>query len=131
MSPVLRSTISAPPRRPPIRAGSKIGRGLPLCPCWSASRFTAPARANSRQLSCGLAMPAETPLRDPTREAGSITLFALWAVALIGFLLAAASLTIRTELRTTVNALGEAQARLAAEAGTRLGLARLVRRRGE
>jgi general secretion pathway protein K len=67
---------------------------------------------------------------DP-REAGSIALLALWCVAITGFLLAAATLTTRTELRTARNAIAESHARLAAEAGTQLGLARLLRRRAE
>lgn len=62
-------------------------------------------------------------------EAGSLTLIALWAVAVIACLLAAASFTVRTELRATQNGLAESRARLAAEAGTQLGLARLLRRR--
>src|SRR5437867_12934846 len=67
---------------------------------------------------------------DP-REAGSIALLALWCVAITGFLLAAATLTTRTELRTARNAIAESHARLTAEAGTQLGLARLLRRRAE
>jgi general secretion pathway protein K len=78
-------------------------------------------------------MPAETRglQRIPDAEAGSIALLALWSIAIIAFLLAAATLATRTELRTTDNAIAESHARLAAEAGTQLGLARLIRRRGE
>ena len=65
----------------------------------------------------------------PPAEAGSITILALWSVAIIALLLAAATATTRGELRTTFNALDEARARLAAEAGIQLGVARLVRRR--
>ena len=78
-------------------------------------------------------MPAETSRaeRTPHGESGSIALLALWSAAIIGFLLAAATVTTRTELRTTRNAIAESHARLAAEAGTQLGLARLLRRRAE
>ena len=78
-------------------------------------------------------MPAETPRagRIPEGEAGSIALLALWSVVIIGFLLAAATLITRTELRIAGNAIDESHARLAAEAGVQLGLARLIRRRGE
>jgi general secretion pathway protein K len=73
-------------------------------------------------------MPADQGL---DAEAGSIALLALWSVAIIGFLLAAATLTTRTELRTAGNAIAESRARLAAEAGTELGLSRLIRRRAD
>jgi general secretion pathway protein K len=78
-------------------------------------------------------MPAETSRTERIAgdETGSIALLALWSVAIIGVLLAAATLTTRTELRTAHNAIVESHARLAAEAGTQLGLARLIRRRGE
>jgi general secretion pathway protein K len=78
-------------------------------------------------------MPAETHRaeRIAEGEAGSIALLALWSVVIIGFLLAAAALTTRTELRIAGNAIDESHARLAAEAGAQLGLARLIRRRGE
>src|SRR5579863_9599993 len=89
--------------------------------------------SSSHRSSCGCAMPAETRPEQPIAEAeaGSIALLALWSVVIIGFLLLAATLTIRTELRTAGNAIAESHARLAAEAGTQLGLARLLRRRGE
>src|SRR3954463_3795405 len=79
-------------------------------------------------------MPAEPALRGRTgqrAEAGSIAILALWGVALIAMLLAAATFTTRTEVRIAENALGGSRARLAAEAGTQLGLFRLLRRRGE
>lgn len=77
-------------------------------------------------------MPAEMRHAAPAdSEAGSIALLALWSIVIIGFLLAAATLTTRTELRTTSNAIAESRARLAAEAGTQIGLARLIRRRAE
>ena len=64
-------------------------------------------------------------------EAGSVAILALWGVALIGILLAAATFTTRTEVRIAENAIGGSRARLAAEAGTQLGLSRLLRRRTE
>jgi general secretion pathway protein K len=78
-------------------------------------------------------MPAETSHAAPIAagEGGSIALLALWSVAIIGFLLAAATMTTRTELRAAGNAIAESRARLAAEAGTQLGLARLIRRRAD
>jgi general secretion pathway protein K len=79
-------------------------------------------------------MPAELALRGrkgPRAEAGSIAILALWGVALIAMLLAAATFTTRAEVRITENALGGSRARLAAEAGTQLGVFRLLRRRGE
>jgi general secretion pathway protein K len=75
-------------------------------------------------------MPADIGRTNALRdEAGSITILALWSIAIIAFLLAAATATTRTELRTTQNALAESQARLAAVAGTQLGVGRLLRRR--
>ncbi len=74
-------------------------------------------------------MPAETT--STSHEAGSVALLALWSVAIIGFLLAAATVTTRSELHATRNSLAAAHARLAAEAGIQLGLARLLRRRVE
>jgi general secretion pathway protein K len=79
-------------------------------------------------------MPAEPAHLAPKRrraEAGSIAILALWGVALISILLAAATFTTRTEVRIAENAIGGSRARLAAEAGTQLGLFRLLRRRGE
>ena len=81
-------------------------------------------------------MPAETPTRHPNStprpgEAGSIAILALWGVAVIAVLLAAASFTTRTEVRIAENAIAGSRARLAAEAGTQLGLLRLLRRRAE
>src|SRR5437763_14557921 len=78
-------------------------------------------------------MPAEAVHRSRRRqraEAGSIAILALWGVTLIAMLLAAATFTTRTEVRIAENALGGSRARLAAEAGTQLGLFRLLRRRG-
>jgi general secretion pathway protein K len=81
-------------------------------------------------------MPAEMPVSpyNPIPrpgEAGSIAILALWGVAIIAVLLAAATFTTRTEVRIAENAIGGARARLAAEAGTQLGLLRLLRRRSE
>jgi general secretion pathway protein K len=79
-------------------------------------------------------MPAETSvrhLRPRPGEAGSIAILALWGVAIIAVLLAAATFTTRTEVRIAENAIGGSRARLAAEAGTQLGLLRLLRRRTE
>ena len=77
------------------------------------------------------AEPAARPAKTPRAEAGSIAILALWGVALIGILLAAATFTTRTEVRIAENAIGGSHARLAAEAGTQLGLLRLLRRRAE
>ena len=63
------------------------------------------------------------------REAGSVTILALWSVAIVALLLAAATAATRSEVRAARNAIGESQARLAAVAGTQLGLARLLRGR--
>lgn len=76
-------------------------------------------------------MPAESGGGTGRRrdEVGSIALLALWSVAIIAFLLAGAIMTTRTDLQTTQNVIAEGQARLAAEAGTQLGISRLLRRR--
>ena len=60
-------------------------------------------------------------------ERGSIAILALWGVALIAVLLIAASFATRSEVLIARNALAASRARLAAEAGTQLGLARLLR----
>jgi general secretion pathway protein K len=62
-------------------------------------------------------------------ERGSIAILALWGVALIFMLLAPVAFATRGELRIARNAIAESRARLAAEAGTQLGLDRLLRRR--
>jgi general secretion pathway protein K len=61
-------------------------------------------------------------------ERGSIAILALWGVALIFMLLAPVAFATRCELQIARNALAESRARLAAEAGTQLGLVRLLRR---
>ncbi|HYM72733.1 MAG TPA: hypothetical protein VET89_07105 [Stellaceae bacterium] len=76
-------------------------------------------------------MPAEMREAAPerNRERGSVAILALWGVALIFMLLAPVAFATRTELQVARNALGASRARLAAEAGTQLGLARLLRRK--
>jgi len=64
-------------------------------------------------------------------EAGSIAIIALWSLAIIAVLLAAMIRTTRIEVRETQNWLALSRARLAAEAGTQLGLSRLLQRRTE
>lgn len=64
-------------------------------------------------------------------EAGSIAIIALWSLAIIAVLLAAMARTTRIEIRETQNWLALSRARLAAEAGTQLGLSRLLQRRTE
>ena len=60
-------------------------------------------------------------------QRGSIAILALWGVALIFMLIAPVAFATRGELRIAKNALAESRARLAAEAGTQLGLLRLLR----
>jgi general secretion pathway protein K len=71
-------------------------------------------------------MPAE--MTDRYSERGSIAILALWGVALIFMLLAPVAFATRGELQIAGNALAASRARLAAEAGTQLGLLRLLRR---
>ena len=61
-------------------------------------------------------------------ERGSVAILALWGAALIGILLLAAGFSSRSELLIARNTLALTRARLAAEAGTQLGLVRLLRR---
>lgn len=75
--------------------------------------------------------PGQNGANPRHAEAGSVAILALWGVALIGLLLAAATFTTRTEIRIAENAIGGSRARLAAEAGTQLGLLHLLRRRAE
>jgi general secretion pathway protein K len=74
-------------------------------------------------------MTTYRPGHDPER--GSIALLALWGVALIFILIAPVAFATRSELQIAHNALAESRARLAAEAGTELGLQRLLRRHGD
>lgn len=64
-------------------------------------------------------------------ESGSIAILALWSVAIIALLLAGTIATTRADLRATQNAIDASRARLAAESGTRLGLARLLHDRAD
>lgn len=64
-------------------------------------------------------------------QSGSIAILALWASAIVAILLAVATRTTGFEVRATQNALGWSRARAAAEAGTQLGLLRLLRSRAE
>ena len=65
---------------------------------------------------------------ERNRETGSIAILALWGIALIFMLIAPVAFATRGELQIARNALAESRARLAAEAGTQLGLLRLLRR---
>ena len=60
-----------------------------------------------------------------------MAILALWGMAIVFVLLAAASFTTRTELQITRNELAAAQVRAAAEGGAQLGLARLLARRAK
>jgi general secretion pathway protein K len=75
-------------------------------------------------------MPADFRQSTGARrnQRGSIAILALWGVALIFMLLAPVAFLTRSELQVAHNAIGASRARLAAEAGTQLGLARLLRR---
>jgi general secretion pathway protein K len=59
---------------------------------------------------------------------GSIAILALWGIALIAMLIAPVAFATRGEVTIARNALAESRAQLAAEAGTQLGLQRLLRR---
>src|SRR5277367_5987613 len=65
---------------------------------------------------------------DGHPERGSIAILALWGVAIIFMLIAPVAFATRGELQIARNTLAESRARLAAEAGTQLGLLRLLRR---
>lgn len=71
-------------------------------------------------------MPARPRVNNPER--GSIAILALWGIALICMLIAPVAFATRGEVQIAHNALAESRARLAAEAGTQLGLQRLLRR---
>ena len=64
---------------------------------------------------------------ETNQERGSIAILALWGIALIFMLIAPVAFATRGELQIARNALAESRARLAAEAGTQLGLLRLLR----
>jgi len=71
-------------------------------------------------------MPARS--REDHAESGSIALLALWGVALICILIAPVAFATRGDVQIAHNAVAESRARLAAEAGTQVGLQRLLRR---
>jgi general secretion pathway protein K len=73
-------------------------------------------------------MRGEETRHDSQR--GSIAILALWGIALIAMLIAPVAFATRGEIRIAGNALAESRARLAAEAGTQLGLQRLLHRYG-
>ena len=73
-------------------------------------------------------MPADREAANPER--GSIAIVALWGVALVFMLIAPVAFATRGALQIARNTLAESRARLAAEAGTQLGLLRLLRRHG-
>ncbi len=60
-----------------------------------------------------------------------MAILALWGMAIVFALLAAASFTTRTELQITRNELAAARVRAAAEGGAQIGLARLLARRAK
>src|SRR5579884_1513967 len=64
-------------------------------------------------------------------EAGSVAVLALWGLAVVAILLAVAIRMTRLELYATQNAVAASAARLAAEGGVELGLARLLRRHAD
>src|SRR5207248_404564 len=64
---------------------------------------------------------------DP-KQRGSVAILALWAMVIIAVLLAAAGATTRSEALIARNMVAATRARHAAEAGTQLGLERLLRR---
>jgi general secretion pathway protein K len=65
--------------------------------------------------------------REPER--GVVGVLVLWGMVLVFILLAAASATSRGEVQIAGNTIAESRARHAAEAGTQLGLSRLLRRK--
>lgn len=67
--------------------------------------------------------------KERNAERGSIAILALWGIALIFILIAPVAFATRGEVQIARNAVAESRARLAAEAGTQLGLHRLLLRR--
>jgi len=67
-------------------------------------------------------------MRADPNQRGSVAILALWAMAIIAALLAAAGATTRSEALIARNMIAASGARHAAEAGTQLGLERLLRR---
>jgi general secretion pathway protein K len=77
-------------------------------------------------------LPAEPLARRYDRrsgQGGAVVVLVLWGMVLVFMLLAAASATSRSEILIARNTVAESRARHAAEAGTQLGLARLLRRK--
>ena len=62
-------------------------------------------------------------------QRGSVAILALWTMAIVAVLLAAAGATTRSETLIARNMIAAGRVRHAAEAGTQLGLERLLRRR--
>jgi general secretion pathway protein K len=86
-------------------------------------------RARRSSSGCG-ALPADRlRQRDDDRERGAVVVLVLWSMVLVFVLLAAASATSRSEVLIARNTIAESRARHAAEAGTQLGLSRLLRRK--
>lgn len=84
-----------------------------------------------RFIKCaGASAPASAPARasGAKNQRGSIAILALWGIALVAMLIAPVAFATRGEVRIARNGLAESRARLAAEAGTQLGLQRLLRR---
>ena len=63
-------------------------------------------------------------------ERGSVAIVALWGIALTFMLIAPVAFATRGEVQIARNSLAASRARLAAEAGTQLGVQRLLRRHG-
>ena len=69
------------------------------------------------------------PALGPDDQRGAVTILVLWGMVLVLILLAATGFTTRAEVRIAENAVASSRARHAAEAGTQLGLSRLLQRR--
>lgn len=69
-------------------------------------------------------------MRADPGQRGSVAILALWTMAIVAVLLAAAGATTRSEALIARNMIAASRVRHAAEAGTQLGLERLLRRRG-
>jgi general secretion pathway protein K len=67
-------------------------------------------------------------MRADSAQRGSVAILALWAMAIIAVLLTATSETTRSEALIARNMVAASRARHAAEAGTQLGLDRLLHR---
>jgi len=71
------------------------------------------------------------PVPHRASQRGSVAIVVLWGIAIIFALLAATTFTTRSEVLIARNEIAAARARRAAEAGTQLGLARLLARRAQ